>query len=148
MGFCRRRYGFSLGWRFCSAYAEGVFIVVDSVQYLIQSDSDTEEQVFRLEVTDAPEVLSIVTTPKPESLPLSYESTELTLPMCGPGADFKHGDMKMTWKANNVRTLFDFVDFAQGSTLYQEVNITGVVWVNGTSRQVAGGIGIVEVYHR
>lgn len=132
-----------------SAYTEGCVVEVDSVQYLVQPDNDgSEEQVFRLQITDAPELLSIFTTPKPVSLPLAYESTELTLPMCGPGADFEGGETKMTWKANNVRNLFNFVDFAMGSTLYQQVNVTGVVWVNGTSREVAGGIGIVEVYHR
>jgi len=118
------------------------------MQYLIQPDSDDETQVFRLQITDAPDLLNIVTTPKPVSLPLSYENTELTFPMCGPGADFEDGDMKMTWKANNVRTLFNFVDFAEGSTVYQEVNMTGVVWFNGSSRVVAGGLGLVEVYHR
>jgi hypothetical protein len=77
--------------------------------------------------------------------------------MCGPsgdGADFdfplEGGDdlNVMRWKANNVRTLFNFVDFALGSTVYQEVNVTGVVWVDGMAREVAGGLGLVEVYHR
>lgn len=125
-----------------------IFAEVDSVQYLIQSDDGAEEQVFRLQITDAPEIFSVVTTPKPASLPLSYAGTELTFPLCGPGASTKHGGMKMTWRANNVRTLFNFVDDARGSTLYQEVNITGVVWIYGASREVAGGIGIVEVHHR
>jgi hypothetical protein len=136
---------------FHSTYAERclVLLEVDSVQYLIQPDNEgQDEQVFRIQITDEPELLSIATTPKPVSLPLAFESTELTLPMCGPGADSKHGDMKMTWKANNVRNLFNFVDFAGGSTLYQEVNMTGVLWINGTSREIAGGIGLVEVYHR
>ena len=124
------------------------FIEVDSVQYLIQPDDGPEEQVFRLQITDVPDLLNIVTTPKPVSLPLSYENTVLTFPMCGPGADFENGESKMTWKASKVRQLFNFVDFALGSTLYQEVNVTGVVWVNGTARQVAGGLGIVEVYHK
>ena len=118
------------------------------MQYLLQPDGTTEGQVFRLQITDAPDILSIVTTPKPVSLPLSYDNTEITIPMCGPGADFEHGDQKLKWKANNVRNLLTFVDFAGGVTLYQEVNITGVLWVNGTSLQVAGGIGVVEVYHR
>lgn len=118
------------------------------MQYLAQPDSGIDDQVFRLQITDVPDLLSIVTTPKPVSLPLSFESTELTLPLCGPGADYEDGDMKMTWKANNIGTLFNFVDFAAGSTLYQQVNITGVVWVNGTTMDVAGGVGIVEVYHR
>ena len=54
----------------------------------------------------------------------------------------------MTWKANNVYTAFKSVDSAGGVTLYQRVNITGVVWFDGAPREVAGGIGIVEVYHR
>jgi hypothetical protein len=116
------------------------------VQYFVQSD-DGSEQVFRLQITDAPDVLTIVTEPGPESLPLSYNYTEITLPMCGPGADFE-GDKKMTWKAKTVRPLLNFVDFAGGSTLYQEVNVTGLLWVGGALRQVAGGLGIVEIYHR
>ena len=118
------------------------------MQLLLQPDNTSEGQVFRLQVTDAPGVLTAVTTPKPVSLPLSYESTELALPMCGPGAHFRHADQKMKWKTTGVRHVHDFVDLAGGVTLYQSINITGVVWVNGTSREVAGGIGIVEVYHR
>jgi len=118
------------------------------MQLLLQPDNTSEGQVFRLQVTDAPGVLTAVTTPKPVSLPLSYESTELTLPMCGPGAHSRHADQKMKWKTTGVRHVHDFVDLAGGVTLYQSINITGVVWVNGTSREVAGGIGIVEVYHR
>ena len=118
------------------------------MQMLLQPDNTSEGQVFRLQVTDAPEILTAVTTPKPASLPLSYDGTELTLPMCGPGADFNDPDQKMIWKAHNIQKLFDFVDFAGGVTLYRRVNITGVVWVNGTSVEIAGGIGVVEVYHR
>jgi hypothetical protein len=118
------------------------------MQYFIQSEDGGEDQEFRLQITDAPDVLNIVTTPQPVSLPLSYENTVLTLPMCGPGADFENGDQKMVWKAHNVRNLIDFIDFAGGSTLYQEVNMTGVVWVDGAAREFAGGIGVVEIYHR
>ncbi|KAF9642912.1 hypothetical protein BDM02DRAFT_3192473 [Thelephora ganbajun] len=121
---------------------------VDSMQLLLQPDNSPDGQVFRLQVTDVPEALSIVTTPQPGSLPLSYTSTELTLPFCGPGADFEDGHQKMTWKAHHVNTIFNFVDFAGGVTLYQEVNMTGLVWVNGSSRAIGGGVGIVEVYHR
>ena len=91
------------------------------MQLLLQPDNTSEGQVFRLQVTDAPEVFSTVTTPKPVSLPLSYDGAELIL---------------------------DFVDFAGDVTLYRRVNITGVVWVNGTSVEIAGGVGVVEVYHR
>ena len=118
------------------------------MQYLIQADDGAEDQVFRLQITDTPDILSIVTTPQPESLPLSYENTVLTVPMCGPGADFEGGDQKMVWRATNVRNLINFIDFAGGSTLYQEVNMTGVVWVDGMAREIAGGIGVVEIYHR
>ena len=121
---------------------------VDSVQYLIQSDDGVEDQVFRLQITDAPDLLSIATAPQPESLPLLYENTVLTLPMCGPGANFEGGDQKMIWKATNVRNLINFIDFVGGSTLYQEANMTGVVWVGGMAREIAGGIGVVEIYHR
>ena len=117
------------------------------MQFLIQPDSGLESQVFRTQITDAPEVLSIVTTPSPVSGPLSFTSTELTLPMCGPGADSDNAQM-MTWKANNMYTVLKFVDFAGGITLHQKVNMTGILWFNGTATEVAGGIGIVEVYHR
>ena len=118
------------------------------MQYFIEADGDPKEQVFRLQITDAPDILSIVTTPQPLALPLSYENTVLTLPMCGPGADFEDGDRKTVWKANNVRNLINFVDFSNGSTLYQVVNMTGVVWLDGEEREITGGIGVVEVYHR
>jgi len=115
------------------------------MQFLIQPDSTSDSQVFKIQITDAPTVLRVVTKPEPACLPLSYDSTELTLPMCGPGADSEN---KMAWKTNNMYTAFRFVDPAGGVTLYQKVNITGVVWFDGAPREVAGGIGIVEVYHR
>ena len=118
------------------------------MQYLVQSDDGSEDQDFRLQITDMPDLLSIGTTPKPEPLPLSHKNTVLTLPMCGPGADFEGGDQKTVWKATNVRNLINFVDFAGGSTLYQEVNITGVVWVDGVARETAGGIDVVEIHHQ
>ena len=43
---------------------------VDGTRYLIQLDNYTDSQVFRLQVTDVPEVLYIVTTPRPASVPL------------------------------------------------------------------------------
>ena len=116
------------------------------MQYLGQAGGVDKGQVFRIQVTDAPEILSIETTPKPVGLPLAYNGTEITLPMCGPGADPKKG--KMTWKVHNIFTLFDFVDFAGGHTLTQRVNVTGHVWVDGAAVEVGGGLGIVEVYHR
>lgn len=65
--------------------------------------------------------------------------------MCGPGADAKDG--KMVWTVNNMYTLFDFVDFSNGHTIYNRVNVTGRMWANGTATDIAG-IGMVEVYHR
>jgi hypothetical protein len=121
---------------------------IDSMQFLLQPDNSPDGQVFRIQITDAPEVLSVITNPKPASLPLTYDSTELTLPMCGSGIDFENTDQKMLWKANNMYTISKFVDFAGGVTLYQRVNITGVVWFNGAPREVSGGAGVVEVYHQ
>ena len=118
------------------------------MQFLVQQDNVPNSQVFRIQINDAPEVLSIVTTPTPASHPLSYNSTELTLPMCGSGVDFKHTHQKMVWKATSVYNMFTFVDFAGGVTLYQKVNITGLVWYEGAPVEVAGGTGVVEVYHR
>jgi len=117
------------------------------MQFLVQSDPATEDQVFRIQITDAPKVLSIVTTPKPESIDLSYTSTEITLPMCGPGADPKKEE-KMVWTAHNALDMYKFVDFAGGVTIYQKVNMTGVVWFDGVAQPFAGGIGVVEIYHR
>ena len=119
------------------------------MQFLIAPDgAPPDGQLFRVQITDAPKVLSVVTTPKPTSLPLSYDSTELTLPMCGTGADFDHTDQKMVWKTANMFNVFTFVDLAGGTTLYQHVNMTGVVWFDGVATEIAGGIGVVEVYHR
>ena len=118
------------------------------MQYLAQPDGSAEGQVFRLQVTDVPDLLNIVTTPKPEIVPPPFENTVLTLPFCGPGADLDDKKGLMTWKAHNLRTLIDFVDFAGGITTYRHVNMTGTLWVNGTAVDIAGGVGIVEVYHR
>jgi len=120
----------------------------DAMQFLLQPDNSPNGQVFRIQISDAPEILRIVTTPTPASLPLSYENTEITLPMCGSGVDFKHTHQKMTWKTNSMYTMFKFVDLAGGVTLYQKVNITGVVWFGGAPTEVNGGVGVVEVYHR
>ena len=118
------------------------------MQFLVQQDNIPDSQVFRIQITDTPEILSVVTTPIPASLPLSYTSTELTLPMCGPEVDFKHTEQKMIWKATSVYNMFTFVDFAGGVTLYQKVNITGVVWYDGAPVELVNGTGVVEVYHR
>jgi hypothetical protein len=122
--------------------------VIDSIKVLIQPDGLPDGQDFRLQITDASKVPNIVTTPTPASLPLSYNGTEHTLPLCGSGGDFEKTNQKMTWKATNTFNLFDFVNFAGGVTLYQRVRVSGVLWVNGTSREVGGGISVVEVYHR
>ena len=114
------------------------------MQLLAQPDHVSEGQIFRLQITDDPKLFSAVTTPQPVGLPLSYNGTEITLPMCGPGAN---GKDKMVWKVNNMYTLIDFVDFANGHTLYQRVNVTGSMWYNGEETDIAG-IGLVEIYHR
>ena len=101
--------------------------------------------MFRLQVTNDPAIFSVVTTPKPVGLPLSFNSSEITLPMCAPGASEKDG--KMVWQATKFITTGDRVDLAGGHILYNRVNVTGQVWSNGTVVQVAG-IGMVEVYHR
>ena len=82
------------------------------------------------------------------SLPLSYTNTDISVPLCGPGVDFKHTHKEMIWTAHSLYAITNFADPSGGSTLYQKVNITGVVWYNDAPVEVAGGIGIVEVYHR
>jgi hypothetical protein len=53
----------------------------------------------------------------------------------------------MSRKATNVFNLFNFIDFAEGVALYQRARVSGVAWVNGTSKGVGGGIDTVDVYH-
>ena len=118
------------------------------MQFLVQPDNSPEGQVFRLQVTDVPEILSIATTPKPAPLSLTLTNTELAVPMCGSGVDFEKTDQKMTWKATAFRNLFNLVDRSGGVTSYQEVNMTGSVWFNGAPVEIVGGIGVVEVYRR
>ena len=100
----------------------------------MQPENDPAGQVFRTQITDAPKVLNIATTPPPASPP--PDSSKLTLPMCGPGADPKK--------------IHKFVDLAGGVTLHQRVNMTGVLWFNGTATELPSGtgVGIVEVYHK
>jgi len=117
---------------------------VDSLQLLVELDG-SDDQVLRYQATDD-ETLSIVTTPKPVGLPLSYQNTEITLPLCAPGADYS-GD-KLIWKTNNVLQYDDFIDFSNGSTIYQTVNITAHLWIGGKAVDIDGGFGLVEVYHR
>jgi len=45
-------------------------------------------------------------------------------------------------------SMFKFVDFARGVTLYRKVDITGVVWFSGVAQQIVGGTGAAEIYHR
>jgi len=123
------------------------FAEVDSVQFLAHSHgAHDDEEVFRLQVTDDKKLLDIVTTPDPLSPPLSYAGTEITLPLCGPGANAKYD--KMTWKATNPFQFDHFIDFAGAPTLYQKVDITAHFWSNGKVVDVTGGFGIVELYHR
>ena len=126
-----------------NGYAE-----INSMHFLLQLDYFSDGEVFRLQITDAPEILSIAMTPKPASTPLSYTCTELALPMCGSGVGFKHTYQQMIRKASNLYTMFTFLDFAGGVTLYQMVNVTGIVWFDGTPKEVSGGSGVVDVYHR
>jgi hypothetical protein len=85
-----------------------------------------DQELHGLQITDAPKVLRIVTTPTPTSLPFSYNGAELTLPLCGSGIDFEKTDQKMTWKATNTYNLFNFIDFAGGVKLYQRVRVSGL----------------------
>jgi len=121
---------------------------VQSMQFSLQPDGPEVTQDFRLQLTDVPDILTIVTSPKPEIVPPPFDYSELTLPFCGPGADFGDNKHQMTWKVWNNYKLTDFVDFAGGITTYRHVNMTGTIWYNGSAIDVAGGIGIVEVYHR
>ena len=118
------------------------------MQLTLERDDSLDGQVFRIQITDVPDILNIVTTPTPASLPLGYNSTEISLLMCGPGSDFKNTSQDMALTMTNVSNLFDFTDSAGGVTLYQRVNATGVVWINGTSKALSGGIGVVELYYR
>ena len=45
-------------------------------------------------------------------------------------------------------TIYSFIDFAGGSALYQHVNMAATLWYDGAPLRIAGGVGIVEVYHR
>ena len=67
--------------------------------------------------------------------------------MCGPGSDYKSGQ-KMNRTAHNMYTIYSFIDFAGGSALYQHVNMAATLWYDGAPLRIAGGVGIVEVYHR
>jgi len=136
-------YDFALSWHvFSTRVAE-----IDSMQ-LLQPGGPPGTQVFRIQITDDPEILNIVTTPRPTSLPLAHNNTEITLPMCGPGADFENTDQKMTWKVAGDRDLFEFADSAGGVTLYKMGHSTTVLWVNGTSQESSNGRGFIEVYRR
>jgi len=136
-------YDLSLPWHvFSTRVAE-----IDSMQ-LLQPGGPPGSQVSRIQITDDPEILNIVTTPTPTSLPLSHNNTEITLPMCGPGADFENTDRKMTWKVTGDRDLFEFVDSAGGVTLCGMGHSTTVLWVNGTSQESSNGRGFIEVYRR
>ena len=117
------------------------------MQFLVKRDPNGDSEIFRFQATDDAETLSIITTPKPVGLPLSYQKTEVTIPMCGLGADYEHGD-NMTWTVNNVYNISNFVDFANGVTLTQRINITAHIWSDGKVIDTDGGFGIVEVYHR
>ena len=63
------------------------------MQFLAQADGDDEDQVLRIQMTDALDALSIVTTPKPVGIPIYYNGTEIALSMCGPGAAYHDLDV-------------------------------------------------------
>ena len=109
---------------------------IDSMEFLLQPDCPSDDEVFRFQITDAPEILSVVTTPKPVFPPLSYTGTELTIPRCGSGVDFRYAHLQMIWKATSLYTMFTFADPVGGVTLYQKVNVTGVVWFGGAAKEV------------
>ena len=126
-----------------NGYAE-----INSMHFLLQLDYSSDGEVCRLQITEAPEILSIVTTPKPASIHLSYTCTGLALPMCGSGICSKHTHQRMIRKASNLYTMFTLVDVAGGVMLYQLVNVTVIIWFDGTPKDVSGGSGVVDVYHR
>ena len=97
---------------------------------MIQPDS-SEGQGSRIQITDAPS--SHRRQDAKTCLPLSYDSTGLTLPICEPEAD--HESKKMTWKANKMYTAFGFADTAGGVALYQK-------WASLDGRMVAGKVTI------
>jgi len=108
----------------------------------------TTDSDFGIQVTDQSTFLNVVTTPEPAPAPSTYNGTEISLPFCGHGADFKDDEKKMTWKAHSPVKLFDFVDFANSVTLYRRVKVDATVYVKGKEVKVSGGIGLAEVYHR
>lgn len=115
---------------------------------LLQPGNSPQSQAFSIQIINVPDILSVVTTPTPTSLPLTYSSNKLTPPMCGPGADLGNRDQKMTWNLTSALNLFHVVDSRGGVILYQRANVTGVVWTNGTSHGTTNCPGFVEVYHR
>ena len=60
--------------------------------------------------------------------------TKLILPICGSGVDLKSADNLES--DERAQMIFDFVDFVGGVTLYQMVNATGVVWIDGALKSV------------
>ena len=63
------------------------------MQFLAQADGDDEDQVLMIQMTDALDALSIVTTPTPVGIPIYYNGTEIALSMCGPGAAYHDLDV-------------------------------------------------------
>lgn len=47
-----------------------------------------------------------------------------------------------------MNTIFSFIGSVGGSTLDRHVNMTIVLWYDDALLQAAGGIDVVEVYHR
>lgn len=113
---------------------------------MLQPNNSAIGQVFRFQVIDALEVLGVVNTPKLASLPPSFDRSELTLLFCGPGADSNNHHNNMTWKANYTFKVTDLLTSLEVSR-YQQVNISGVVWVGSTLLEVTDGINVVEAYH-
>ena len=97
---------------------------------------------FRPQIADGPEILSVVMTPKPVSLPLSYSGTELTLPMYGSGLDLEHNRQQITWMTGNLYAEFNLVNFAGGVTLYRKVIVTGTVRFDDTPKESPAVLGL------
>ena len=66
--------------------------------------------------------------------------------MCGSEVDTKHTHRGIIWKVSNLHTMFIFIDYVCGITLYQKVNVTGA-WFDSVPKEVSGGSGVVEMFH-
>lgn len=121
---------------------------IDPMRVLTRPNGPSSRRGFRLHIADTPKVLSIVIASTHMSLRLSYDLTELILPLCRSGVDLEKMDQKTTWKATNVPNLFNFVGFAGGVILHRRASARGAAQISRTSREVDGGIGVAKMHHR